>query len=85
MTLACFLFLQIPLYPAAIFQGETDGEGISFVLYFKLSESFAKDLPAHFQENIKVSREFNVNVCCLTASTQYYALFFQHLFLINFD
>ncbi|KAL0296940.1 UNVERIFIED_CONTAM: hypothetical protein Sradi_6746100 [Sesamum radiatum] len=45
--------VQIPLYPAAIFQGETDGEGISFVLYFKLSESFAKDLPAHFQENIK--------------------------------
>ncbi|KAK4423785.1 hypothetical protein Salat_1961400 [Sesamum alatum] len=45
--------VQIPLYPAAIFQGETDGKGISFVLYFKLSESFAMDLPAHFQENIK--------------------------------
>ncbi|KAL0327212.1 UNVERIFIED_CONTAM: hypothetical protein Sangu_1799200 [Sesamum angustifolium] len=45
--------VQIPLYPAAIFQGETDGEGISFVLYFKLSESFAKDLPAHFQKILR--------------------------------
>ncbi|KAL8499083.1 hypothetical protein ACS0TY_022163 [Phlomoides rotata] len=45
--------VQMPLYPATIFQGETDGEGISFVLYFKLSESFAKDVPVHFQESIR--------------------------------
>lgn len=45
--------VQIPLYPATIFQGETDGEGISFVLYFKLNESFAKDLPTHFLESIR--------------------------------
>lgn len=46
---------QVPLYPATIFQNETDGEGISFVMYFKLSESYAKELPSHFQENIRVS------------------------------
>lgn len=44
--------VQIPLYPAAIFQSETDGEGISFVLYFKLSEKYL-ELPAHFQDHIR--------------------------------
>ncbi|XP_071928714.1 uncharacterized protein [Coffea arabica] len=44
---------QIPLYPATIFQNETDGDGISFVMYFKLSESYAKELPFHFQESIR--------------------------------
>lgn len=46
--------LQIPLYPATIFQSETDGEGMNFVLYFKLSDSYNKELPLHFQESLRV-------------------------------
>lgn len=45
--------VQIPLYPAAIFQNITDGEGFSFVLYFRLSETCSKELPSHFVNNIK--------------------------------
>ncbi|XP_054823590.1 uncharacterized protein LOC129321724 [Prosopis cineraria] len=45
--------VQIPLYPATLFQGETDGKGINFVLYFKLSESYTKELPQYFQEQIR--------------------------------
>ncbi|KAK6944113.1 hypothetical protein RJ641_025215 [Dillenia turbinata] len=36
------------------FQNETNGEGINIVLYFKLSESYSKELRLHFLENIKI-------------------------------
>ncbi|XP_010255739.1 PREDICTED: uncharacterized protein LOC104596338 isoform X2 [Nelumbo nucifera] len=45
--------VQVPLYPATLFQSETDGKGMSFVLYFRLLENCSKELPLHFQENIR--------------------------------
>ncbi|XP_058778738.1 uncharacterized protein LOC131652798 [Vicia villosa] len=44
--------IQIPLYPATIFQSENDGEGMNVILYFKLSEKYSKDLSDQFRENI---------------------------------
>ncbi|XP_073018961.1 uncharacterized protein [Primulina eburnea] len=45
--------LQIPLYPATIFQNENDGPGMNVVFYFKLSENYSKCLPVPFQENFR--------------------------------
>jgi hypothetical protein len=43
----------LPTYPTTLF-GENDGDGISLVLYFKISDSFDKEIPPQLKDSITV-------------------------------
>lgn len=45
--------IQMPAYAPSMFLGDSNGEGISLVMYFKLSDNVDEEVPSDFIDSIK--------------------------------